>query len=296
LLEVHRQVGFAPRMTSDDNELVDVLCIGAGLAGFAAAVAAADAGQTVFVAEQRRRTSRTEQVEEPETWAEVIRRHWGVEDIDEPTAEYLHKLTCDLDPPRRSTVHGELPIGSVDSFDEATFDPRKPVPPFYGHEMADWANDCLTSPYGLIFSRLTPVPMTQMRMQDGAMVRAGVVSEIPRARRSGVTLRQWLEDMAKERGVTVQGSAVQRLIFSDGHPIGAVLETADGIREVRARSGVLMGTSNTTTDDVIARYPASVLREGRLSLVSRSASRFARLELLTTAAAMSVCAPEGRLA
>ena len=109
-------------------------------------------------------------------------------------------------------------------------------------------------------------------------------------------MRQWVRDLALERGVTIQGSAVQRLLFSDGHPVGAVLETADGIREVRASSGVLMGTGNTTTDDVLARYPASVLREGMLSLVSRSASRFARLELLTTAAAVNVCAPEGRLA
>jgi len=296
LLEVRRQVAFAPHTAGDNNELVDVLCIGAGLAGFAAAVAAADAGQSVFVAEQRRRSSRIASVDEPETWAEVIRRHWGIEEVDELTAEYLHKLTCDLDPPRRSLANGELPIGSVESFDEATFDPRKPVPPFYGHSMADWAHDCLTSPYGLVFSRLTPVSMTQVQMQDGAMVRASAIAEIPSARRSGMTLRQWVRDMALERGVTIHGAAVQRLIFSDGHPIGAVIETADGIREVRARGGVLMGTSNSTADDPIARYPASVLREGQLSLVSRSASRFARLELLTTATAMSVCAPESRLA
>lgn len=296
MLEVPRQVALAP-LTAGDNELVDVLCIGAGLAGLAAAIAAADAGQSVFVAEPRGRSAQTGSVADAETWAEVIRRHWGSDEVDEPTVEYLHKLTCDLEAPRRSMPHGELPIGSVESFDEATFDPRKPVPPFFGHEMADWARDCLTSPYGLVFSRLTPVSMTQVRMQDGAMVRAGVVADIPRARRSGMTLRQWLHDMAKERGVQIHGScAVDRLIFSDGHPVGAVLETAHGIREVRARGGVLMGTSNATTDDVLARYPSSVLREGRLALVSRSASRFARLELLSSTAAMNVCTPEGRLA
>jgi hypothetical protein len=276
---------------------VDVLCIGAGLAGLAAAIAAADAGQTVFVAEPRRHTLPAGPVAEVETWATVIRRHWGADEVDEPTVEYLHKLTCDLEPPRRSHPHDELPIGSVESFDEATFDPRKPVPPFYGHEMADWARDCLTSPYGLVFSRLTPVSMAQVRMQDGAMIRAGVIAEIPSTRRSGMTLRQWVQDMAKQRGVKVQASCtVERLIFSDGHPVGAVLETADGSREVRARSGVLMGTSNWTADDLLARYPAAVLREGRLSLVSRSASRFARLELLTSAVNMNTCAPQGRLA
>jgi hypothetical protein len=293
---VHRQVEFAPHPAGDD-ELVDVLCIGAGLAGLAAAIAAADAGQSVFVAEPRRLSLQGGAVTEAETWATVIRRYWGADEVDEPTVEYLHKLTCDLEPPRRSHPHNELPIGSVESFDEATFDPRKPVPPFYGHEMADWARDCLTSPYGLVFSRLTPVSMSQVRMQDGAMIRAGVVVQIPQTRRSGMTLRQWLQDMAKERGVTVHSScAVERLLFSDGHPTGAVLETADGIREVRARSGVLMGTSNSTADDVIARYPASILLDGRLSLVSRSASRFARLELLTTVANVNACELQGRLA
>ena len=61
MLEAHTQVGLAPR-PADDTELVDVLCIGAGIAGLAAAIAAADSGQTVFVAEQRRRTTGSESV------------------------------------------------------------------------------------------------------------------------------------------------------------------------------------------------------------------------------------------
>lgn len=297
MLEVHRQAEFAPR-TAGDSGLVDVLCIGSGSAGLAAAIAAADAGLSVFVAEPRRRTTPTGSVTDAETWATVIRRHWGAEEVDEPTAEYLHKLTCDLDPPRRSHAHGELPIGSVESFDDVSVDRRGIVPPFYGHEMADWARDCLTSPYGLVFSRLTPVSMSPVRMQDGAMIRAGVIAEIPRARRSGMTLHQWLRDMAKERGVKIHGSsAVSRLVFNDGHPVGAVLETPDGIRDVWARNGVLMGASNSTADDLLARYPASVLHEGRLALVSRSASRFARLELLTSAENMNACELlQGRLA
>jgi hypothetical protein len=83
---------------------------------------------------------------------------------------------------------------------------------------------------------------------------------------------------------------VQRLIFLDGEPVGAVLEIADGIRHVWARKGVLMGTSNSSADDLLAGYPAEVLRDSRLSLVSRNASRFARLELLTSAQTMDASA------
>jgi hypothetical protein len=57
---------------------------------------------------------------------------------------------------------------------------------------------------------------------------------------------------------------------------------------VWARKGVLMGTSNSAADDLLA--PAVALRDGRLSLVSRNASRFARLELLTSVQSMTACA------
>ena len=70
------------------------------------------------------------------------------DEFDEPTTAYLHQLTCDLGPPRRSPAYGQLPIGSVESFEEdAVVNPRATVPPFYGNELARWARECLTSPY-----------------------------------------------------------------------------------------------------------------------------------------------------
>jgi glycine/D-amino acid oxidase-like deaminating enzyme len=278
-----------------DSEIADVICIGAGSAGLAAAIAAADAGLSVFVADGRRRTLQTAGTD-ADSWATVIQRHWGAEEFDGPTTAYLHQLTHDLGSPRRSHVQGHLPIGCVESFDEPVFDRRGAVPPFHGHQNAHWARDCLTSPYALIFSRVSPLEMSEVRMQDGSTIRAGEVAAIPSTRRSGMTLRQWLRDMAKERGVRIHATGtIQRLLFSNGQPVGAEFETADGIRQIRASRGVLMGTSSSTADDLLAMNPASVLRNGRLSLVSRNASRFARLELLTEAS-MELCAPQGRLA
>ncbi len=291
MLEAHGQAGL------DTVELVDVICIGSGSAGLAAAVAAAGVGQSVFVAEPRRRTSADGPPSGTEPWPTVIKRHWGAEEFDQPTADYLHELTCDLDPARQSQTHGALPVSSVESFEEASFDPQRPVAPFYGHELAGWARECLTSRYGLMFTRLAALSMPELRRQDGATIRASVIAPIP-VRRSGTTLRQWLRELATERGVRIHSSSVQRLIFVDGEPVGVVLATADGIHHVWARKGVLMGTSNSTADDVLARYPAAALSGGRLSLVSRSASRFARLELLISAQSMDTCAlplqPRGR--
>jgi glycine/D-amino acid oxidase-like deaminating enzyme len=294
LLEAHEQSwpeGFSGDTTALDFELVDVVCIGSGSAGLAAAVAAADAGQSVFVAEPHRHTSTSGSVGESESWAAVIQRHWGAGAFDESTSDYLHELTCDVGAPRRSQI-GEMTVGSVESFEEARFDPRRPVPPFYGHQMAGWAHECLTSPYGLVFSRLTPLPMSELRMQDGSTVRGGVIAATPPARRAELSLHQWLRELAVERGVTIHGSSgVQRLIFVDGEPVGAVLETPAGARQVWARRGVVMGTSNPEADEPLDRYPATLLRDGRLSLVSRNASRFARLELLTSAQGSDSFAP-----
>lgn len=280
-----------------NSELVDIVCIGSCSAGLAAAITAADAGLSVFVAETRRRTPQAGSATDPvESWPTLLQRHWGADESDEPTAAYLHQLTCDLAPPRRPAANGQLPIGSVESFDEdAAVHRLATVPPFYGNELAHWARECLASPYGLVFSRLSPLAMSPMRLEDGTTIKAGVVADIPSARRSGMTLRQWLRDMAKERGVKIHGSStIQRLLFNDGEPVGAMVETSDGIRHVRARRGVLLGTSHSIADDLLAMHQAPVLRDGRLSLVSRNASRFARLELLTSAASMNACAPQGR--
>lgn len=285
-------------LTMFNSEVVDIVCIGAGSAGLAAAIAAADAGLSVFVAEPRRRTSHTGSLtESADSWAAQLQKYWGADQLDAATTAYLRELTCDMGPARRSHANGQLPTAAVESFGDVEIDRRAPVPPFYGHEMANWARDCLTSPYGMVFSSLSPLAMSEMRLQDGTSIRAGVVADIPSTRRSGLTLREWLRDMAKERGVKVHGSSsIQRLLFNEGQPVGAEIDTPDGVRHVRARQGVLLGTSNSVADDLLAMHPASVLHDGRLSLVSRNASRFARLELLTSAQTMSLCAPQSQLA
>lgn len=280
-----------------DTEFVDILSIGSGSAGLAAAIAASDTGLSVFVAEPHGRTSPTGTVTEAaESWAAQLQRSWGAEELDGPTSAYLRELTCELGPVRRSQTSGRLPTATVESSD-GPIDRWAPVPPFHGGQIANWARACLASPYGLVSSRLSPLARSEMRLEDGTSITAGVVADIPTARRTGLTLRQWLGEMAEDRGVKVHGySTIQRLLFHDGQPVGAMVETPDGVRQVRARQGVLLGTGSSVADDLLATHPASILRDGRLALVSRNASRFARLELLFSAESMSLCAPAGQLA
>jgi hypothetical protein len=89
------------------------------------------------------------------------------------------------------------------------------------------------------------------------------------------------------------------LIFHDGQLVGAVFDTPEGVRTVRARRAVVLGTSCSVGDDTLAMSPMSPMAPGggtTLCVVGRPASRFARLEFLRSAASYSQCAAPGRLA
>jgi hypothetical protein len=231
----------------------------------------------------------------PGSWTELIRRRWGVDEFNTPTETYLGELTNSLGPPAPPMVTPFLPGQTVESFDKNVHGGTGPVPPFYGDDLARWSRACLGSPYSMILSRVTPSLMTEVRTSDGSIIRAGLVASVPSDLRPGSTVREWLLDLAAERGVEVRhSSAVRRLIFNDGLLVGALLDMPEGLRHVRARHGVLLGTSCSGWDDALAMRPAEPGADSRLCVVSRPASRFARLEMLTSVRVLSGAAAPGR--
>ena len=75
---------------------------------------------------------------------------------------------------------------------------------------------------------------------------------------------------------------MQRIVFEDGQVVGAVIATPDGPYAIRARHGVSLAPGGTRVN---AAMPHELLARDatvRLCLVSRTASRFGRLELVTT--------------
>ncbi len=277
-------------------DFVDVLCIGSGSAGLAVGVAGAQAGLNVFVAEP------TPEVTAPaassvESWLTVLQRRWGAEELNSATINYLEQLTSSLGPPAPIRASGHLRVDTVETFIGADVDPTGPVPPFHGAELARWARECLTSPFGMIFSRVSSSALTPVCKVDGTTVNAGLIASAPRARRRETTVRQWLSELARENGVEVhRPCSIQRLLFSDGQLVGAQLDTPDGVRSVRARRRVVLGTSSSTVDDGLCISPTASGGDIRLCTVGKTASRFARLEFLLSAASYSACAAAGRLA
>ena len=276
-------------------EFVDILCIGSGSAGLAVGVAAAQSGQNAFVAEPDPEVS-APAVSSVESWQAVLQRRWDAEELNTASTNYLEQLTSSLGPPAPIRASGHLRVDTVETFAAAEVDPTEPVPPFRGADLATWARECLTSPFGMIFSRVSSPAFTPVRKVDGTSVNAGLIASVPAAHRRETTIRQWLSELARDSGVEIhRPCSIQRLLFGDGQLVGAQLDTPDGVRSVRARRGVVLGTSSSTVDDALWMSPTAG-GDIKLCTVGKTASRFARLEFLLSAASYSACAAEGRLA
>jgi hypothetical protein len=268
------------------DEVVDVICTGSGTGGLAAAIAAADAGLDVFVAD----TGGDDGLTEPaDSWpgADSLRGRLNVGALDEETTEYLDAITQDLGPPTRFSRDIEESVGVVDDLSPVESGRRSPAETFVGARLRDWGARCLASPHGVVYSQVSDRNMTTMRSSSGEAIEVAVIGSIePDSHGTGPALADWLRAHARDRGIEVQAaSSLQRLVFEDGKVVGAVVATPAGDRALRARRGVIMATGEddgrtTSLGSALAGH-ATV----QVCIVSRIASRFGRVELLTERAA-----------
>jgi hypothetical protein len=158
------------------------------------------------------------------------------------------------------------------------------IAPFYGHDLLRWTRACLTSPYGVLCSRISIVGAKEMILKTGDGIEVGVAPMPDHPLDS--SLFTWMLAQARRRGVEMRSvSPLQRLIFEDGEVMGAVFEDCSGPRTVYARRGVVLSTGRGRTDSSPPLPPASSSTNSRLGLVSAVASRFGRLEILTNESA-----------
>src|SRR5262245_22824454 len=202
----------------DWDDRVDILCTGSGVAGLATAIAAVDAGASVFVADSA-----------------------GIDVADEETNRYFGELSRDLRVPVHRAVAVKAPIRN----DLAPAAPAaRRVEPFSGSRLRHWAASCLASPSGFLYSRVSErkaVTMRSLRGESFEVATIGCVEVGPDLPK--VVLPDWLSAQAGDRGIEVFGdSALRRIVFEDGRVMGAVLDTPAGPRSVRARHGVLVST------------------------------------------------------
>ncbi len=237
------------------DDVVDVVCAGSAVAT-AAALAAVRLGLRVRLAASS-------------------------DSVDEDTATYLSSVTDDLADPSPEGVGPELPVRQVDGpAGQPDQNPSGAVT-FMGASLRTWAAKCVTAPGGVLSTSVADPRMTTRYTGFGRVTEVVPVCEVT----AGADLppfEQWLDDQADDEDVpTTSEDTLAGLVFDDGRVTGAVLDTPDGLRTVRARYGVVLALN----DGADLTWPSAGVPDGAtvdLAFVTMAASRFARLELLVT--------------
>ena len=263
------------------DEEVDVVSIGSGIAGLARAVAVVDMGGEVFVADSRGDIGPGGS--SVAVRSRVDRLHWLQVDVpDAETNEYFAALSSDLGPLTRSARDSDVPIRVVEHVEQV--DPRGPVPPFFGGGLRDWAARCLVSPYGYLYTRVTDWRSTTLRTVDGESLEVAEIGSItPDPANVSGSVMDWLNTQAEDRDIEIhKATSLQRIVFEEGDVVGAVFATPDGPLALRARHGVIVASGGPQAA-MAAGQPLPVSGSAlRVCLVGQTASRFGRLELVTS--------------
>ena len=216
-------------------------------------------------------------------------RSWSRSALDVETDEYFTALSEDLAPSghpedARLTVRSARAISTHDT-----------VEPFVGSRLPDWNAQCLASPYGMVFSKVSGWRTTQMRASDGQSLEVQAIGSINPAEMTGdYALSDWMVDRVRERDIDVyDASPLERLVFEDGRIVGVMLATSDGPLAVGVRFGLVITSSDPFVADSDVLPPCS--DDLQVSVVGPAASRFRRIELLDTAGpGRPVCTASGR--
>jgi hypothetical protein len=263
----------------DWDEVVDIVCIGRGAGVLAAAIGASRGGMTVLVAD----AGCGDGVSDAD--APSLSGRLGVTDTE--TVDYLDALTQDIGPLTRCAGPGQVPMRSVHG-PLRSAPGRGGIATFVGSALRDWADSCLASPCGLLHTQIARAAMTVTYTSAGKTLEAEVVGSIDVDKGKLVEgLDGWLTSHADELGIgEYSSSSLQRLVFDAGQVVGAVIDTPMGSRAIRAKHGVVLETAAASVAPTLSALQGPDLENAtrvEVALVTRPASRFARLELLVTA-------------
>lgn len=255
------------------DDVVDIVCVGRGAGAQSAAIAANRSGMSVFMVDAGHVDGAGG------TELESLAGRLGVTDVD--TVDYLDALTEDVGPLIRCAVPSQVPLRTIDGPQAESR--RGRIATFVGSALRGWADRCLASPYGLLDTNLAHTP-TVTYISAGETIEVTVVGTIGVENgRLTEELDEWLTARADEVGIGRGSSnSLQRLVFDSGQIVGAILDTPSGPRAVRARRGVVMETGGCAISPKLTIDGLGDVSSVTVALVTRAASRFARLELLIT--------------
>jgi glycine/D-amino acid oxidase-like deaminating enzyme len=275
---------------------VDLVCIGAGIGGLASAIAAVDAGADVIVADAVPERGGDASSVATRRRIGSLRGWLPHETVDVDTNEYFAALTEGLDPLAHRGDATRVPTRVASEW----MPDARSVEPFFGTAIRAWDAQCLGSPFGLLSSIVVGVNHPTMRSSDGESIAVMPLGEMNWQAGIGEhELLGWLAAQAHERDVEVlAASRLQRLVFEEALIVGVVLDTPDGPFAVRTHHGVTLSPPEHDQAPSAGLTDPSSDDRRQVCLVGRTASRFARVELITTVEPpvvdRPVCSASGR--
>lgn len=260
---------------------VDLLCIGYGAGPLAAAVVAARARMSVAYIETLFEPPPHDDAARASPWPDALGERWGVETHAPEMSSYIDELTHDLRAPAASAPSMGLAFTEPAPSTSEYRGPDGSVARFDGSQLRTWAYQCLDSSTGVVSTRVAQPGATRVRSAAGEVLEFSDVAAAPRNGIGEAEMHDWLLGLARESGVQLNaGVGVRRLLFENGLPSGAVVETPTGKRVVWAVHGVVLGTGSRRATAALPVQPQAASAGWRLCLCSRPASRFSRLELV----------------
>jgi hypothetical protein len=251
---------------------VDVLCIGAEGGVLAAGVVAAHAGFDVYLG-----------ISEPSESGDLSAA-LSYEGGDRPTTKHLAGFDYAFGQVDRAQTL--WPVRAVDDMDPRPSLQRGVVEPFFGAPLEQWARRCASASNGLIYNRVGKRQMTEIRTTSrGEKFEAAVVGSVSLSPdRPALSVRTWLKNRAAEAGVRPRsGVRLVKLIFDDDGPAGALVDTGDGTVAVRARENLIICVGDSPAERGQPLVSACEPVSAHVCLVSKAASRFGEVEILTAA-------------
>ena len=250
-----------------DHE-VDVVCIGAEGGVLAAGLVATNAGLDVFLG-----------ISECTAAGSDLAASLGYRGGDGLTTKHLGGFDYAFSGAGRT--QGSWPVRAVEDAAPPRSHRRGAIEPFFGAELEQWAHRCAAAPNSLIYNRVTKRQMTEMRSR-GEKVEVAVVGSVQLSPgRAALSLHGWLRTQATEADLAPETDVrLVKLVFEDG-VAGALIETQDGVLAVRAVENLIIGVSDSSMARTHPLVSATQLVTANIGLVTKAASRFGELEIVT---------------
>ncbi len=255
--------------TQWDHE-VDVVCIGAEGGVLAAGLVAANAGFDVYLG-----------ISESSAPAGDLAASLGYRGGDGQTTKYLAGFEYAFGDVGRS--QGFWPVRAVEESAPPRSGRRGAIEPFFGAALEQWAHQCAAAPNGLVYNRVTKRQMTEMRSATrGEKIEAAVVGSVELSPGlPALSVGAWLRSQATEAGLRPDIDVrLVKLVFEDG-VAGALIDTQDGVLAVRARENLVIGVGDCAMEGSLPLISATEPVTVNVCLVSKAASRFGELEIVT---------------